>query len=197
MKQWIITLFISISISSNAQTEEIDSLCYVWDISIAEAEEAEDYVPVIRTNSTLMKRAIGAVEHRIIIYFDEHELEIGQEGQDVFHKEAVIRKAYVKYYTPSCEIHLVYYFDEGGILIKYSKAEEGYLCQKKQVYFKEESPIRTKQGLYEGDWCEQSSEDNYDRTQLTKEDKVEASWIQEEAKMLREILFLNYELIKN
>ena len=183
-----------------AQTNEIDETCKEYDdkIALAEAEEMPELVPYLKISCTLIKRAIGPVDHLVTIYFDEHEIEIGQPGQDVFHKEAVIRKATFSISAVSYNIHYSYYFNEGGILIKYVERQVGYGCRIIENYFGEKGVIRMKQQPLEAD-CEESDIDaeTFDKTELTKEEKASASWILDDANKFRDILFNNYELIKN
>ena len=200
MKYLILSLFAIISTNSIAQTEEIDKICNDYDEKIAKAEEEEvpEMAPKIEVTCQLTKRAIGPVNHKINIYFKEYEVEIGQPGQDVFHKEAVIQKVEFNISSVSYNVTYSYYFDEGGILIKYVERSEGYDCLLKEVYFEEKEAIRIKQLALTGEACigEEKAE-TFDHTDPSKDEKAQASWILDDANRFREILFANYELIKN
>lgn len=197
MKHLIISLFILSSSSVFSQIQEIDSICNQYDKKIAQAieEEAWEGLPKIETKSKLIKRAIGPVEHLITIYFDEYEVELGQEGMDVFHKEAVIRKVEMVVESVSYKMEYSYYFDTGGLLIKYHMREVGYNCLERTWHFDDKKVVRVKQNPLEADCLENKPVETFDR-EPNADDKMRASWILDEAKKLREILFLNYELLK-
>lgn len=202
MKKLIISVFLIAGITTYAQTDGIEKLCQDYDQKITKAieEEMPEALPSIKVSCFLSKRAIGPVNHLITIYFDEHEMEItGEEQEDPsFHKEAVIRKAEFTLSSGSYTDTYSYYFNEGGILIKYQVETEGYSCYKKEVYFDEKGAIRETLTPNDNGPCPQ--EDNpkgYDKTELSKQEKASASWFQEDANKFRQILFLNYELMKD
>lgn len=200
MKYLIISTFIALSIGARAQSEKIDEICASYDKMIGSAEEAEETAPRMKLTTNLIKRAIGPVSHEIIIYFDEHEMIIeGDEQEDTdYHKEAVIRKVEFQVSSASYTMDYSYYFDEGGILIKYALRNEGYSCYLKQVYFSGKTASRIKLDPFTNENCK--PEDNpkvYDHKELTKNEKAEASWLMEDANIFRQLLFLNYQLIKD
>lgn len=200
MKYLIISAFIALSIGARAQTEKIDEICTSYDKIISSTEEAEEAAPRMKVTTNLTKRAIGPVSHEITIYFDEHEMIIegGEEEDTDFHKEAVIRKVEFRISSVSYTMDYSYYFDEGGILIKYALRNIGYSCYLKQVYFSGKSASRIKLDPITNEDCK--SEDNpkgYDHKELTKDEKAGASWLMEDANTFRQLLFLNYQLIKN
>lgn len=200
MKYLIVNLFVIISSVAFSQTSEIDSLCQEYDKKIQQAidEELTFEMPRIQIKTTLSKRAIGPVDHEITIYFDEYEVEIGQEGQDVFHKEAVIRKVEFEVESGSYRLFYQYYFDKGGILILYTESEMGYQCVEKSTYFLDKEAIRITQKPFTKSEqpCDEKPE-SFDKKELTKTEKAAASWLLDEAKKFRELLFLNYEFVKN
>jgi hypothetical protein len=200
MKHLIISLFILSAGQAFSQIEEKDSTCNAYDKKIDKAlkEEATFEMPNIHIHTVLSKRAIGPVDHDIVIYFDEYEVEIGPDGMGNFHKEAVIRKVEFTISSVSYTIQNDYYFDSGGMLIKHVESEMGYRCAERSTYFEDKEAIGIKlKPLSKKDAPCDEKEEAYDKTNLTKTEKAEASWILDEAKKFREILFLQYEIVKN
>ncbi|MCB9224589.1 MAG: hypothetical protein R2780_10000 [Crocinitomicaceae bacterium] len=200
MKNLIINLFLISSMIAYSQNEQTDKICKEYDQKIQTAidEEVIYAVPQIQITTTLSKRAIGPVNHKITIYFDEYEIEI-EEGEEVsFHKEAVIRKVEFTIASVSYQIDYHYYFDEGGLLIRYDEKEIGYECVHTTTYFKDKEPTRIVQKPLTDENCQaEKPAESFDKKELGKREKAEATWILDEAKKFRELLFLNYEFVKN
>lgn len=182
-----------------AQTDQIEKICKEYDekLSRAAEEEIPESVPNLKVNCTLTKRAIGPVDHQITIYFDEHEHEVEDMGDELM-KEAVIRKVEFEISAASYTVNYSYYFNEAGLLIKYVERSIGYECFLKQVYFNEKLPVRIQQDKITGDNCMSEKEaEVYVHTELSKKEKASATWLLEDADKFRQILFANYELFKD
>ena len=202
----IISLVILSSVSAYTQTTvgQINKICQAYDDQIqqAEEEEVEFLPPHITINSTLNKRAIGPVEHSIVLYFDEYE-EFEEPEQDneyvMPNKYAMLRKAIVVYESGSYTITTHYYLDEQGYLIKFIFSEIGYECYAQTTYFDEHEPIRISQESINSSDCLLLDEESieYDKTEFNEQEKSDAQLLVVLAEQYREMLANQYDLIKD
>ncbi|MEX1001137.1 MAG: hypothetical protein WDZ35_03400 [Crocinitomicaceae bacterium] len=197
MKNLIIILLLLSSGTAFAQVNESDEICNAYDSLLAKAVKEGDVTHISQLNikTTLIKRAIGPVAHEINIYFDEFEI-IHEDDQFPPEKKAAIRKVKFSINAGSYTIQYQYYFDKKGGLIKYNEVEIGYECIIRNIYYKKDAPVRitlkpTNRGCLPEDRVKP-----YDKTDLSKKDKLKAATALKEANQFKELLKLNYELLR-
>lgn len=168
----------------------------------AEQEETPEILPKITTTCTLMKRAIGTVNHDITIYFDRADEIIESDDPSTSplneNYHAIIRKVSFTLTSGSYTIDFFYHFDSNGNLIRYQEktVDSYYGCTLKTFYFNMGKCLKfTAKNFVSVDCPEEKEPTQIERTQLTDEDIKMLKEVIYECQKFKTLLELTYKLM--
>lgn len=191
-------------VAAQSSPEKIDSTVQVYDAFVTEAEQEEtpEILPKITTGCTLMKRAIGTVNHDITIYFDRADeiIESEKPSTSALNEsyEAIIRKVSFTLTSGSYTIDFFYHFNSNGDLIRYQEkmVDSYYGCTLKTFYFNAGKCLKfTAKNFVSADCPEETESPQIERTKLTDEDVEMLKQVIDECQKFKTLLELTYKLM--